>query len=69
MLSWIITKTVGTLRETYDLAEKAITATAEEISEIPNAISKGWEHGLSTPEEPVQKPTESTTAPRKFGQA
>lgn len=55
MLGWIIEKTVGVVRETYNGLEATAEYAYEEVTGIPEAIAKGWNEGLlDRTEEPIE---------------
>lgn len=72
MLSWLIEKTAGAVRETYNAAEALVGYSIDTVTDIPDAISRGWDAGLIAHSEdnptlePVDTPDEVMT-PKKFG--
>ena len=62
MLSTLINKTVGLFSEAADVAVNVGSAVMEDVSNIPDAISNGWENGLSSTEEITNVETPQTSA-------
>ena len=73
MLSWLIEKTAGAVRETYNAVEATAEYSINTIADIPDAISRGWNAGLidHTEDNPTEgadcASVESTEEPKKFG--
>ena len=70
MLSWLIEKTAGAVRETYNAGEALVGYSIDTVTDIPDAISRGWDAGLIDHTEPAstEQPTaETSVAPKKFG--
>lgn len=65
MFSWIAETTVGFLSETYDVGEKVVVATYDDICDIPDAIERGWENGLSAQKPEIEQTSESMNTNEK----
>lgn len=73
MLSWLIEKTAGAVRETYNAGEALVGYSIDTVTDIPDAINRGWDAGLI--KHPDDNPTEnvdctseeSTVELKKFG--
>lgn len=68
MFGYIIEKTTGLLSETYDIVADTTEYIIDDIQSIPDAISDGWEKGLSS-ESPVEEAKEPEAPAKKFGNA
>ena len=73
MLSWLIEKTAGAVRETYNAVEATVEYTIDTVTDIPDAISRGWNSGLidHTEDNPTEgigcASVEPAAEPKKFG--
>lgn len=54
MLTKLVEKTVGAIRETVDVVENVASATYDEVTSLPEAIEKGWNEGLFSKDEEVK---------------
>jgi hypothetical protein len=55
MLSWLIEKTAGAVRETYNAGEALVEYSIDTVTDIPDAISRGWDAGLIDHTEPTEE--------------
>ena len=46
MFADIFRLATGLVRESYDLVEKTVVATYDDVTSIPDAIAQGWDEGL-----------------------
>lgn len=71
MLSWLIEKAAGAVRETYNAAEATVGYTIDTVTDIPDAITRGWNSGLIEHQDnnPTVGHTDTVVAaePKKFG--
>jgi hypothetical protein len=66
MLAKLFEITTGLVKDTYNVTADAVEATYDEVTSIPDAISKGWNEGcLTSDDEHTQiqdsQPTEKST--------